>query len=76
MKKVELVKLPKHRGSSVNRWVVKRGENEIGVIEKFDGDCSGQPYHAYRGIGRASQHVGHFYPADGGRAAAVAAVAN
>ena len=32
VKKIELVKLPKHRGSSVNRWVVKRGANEIGVM--------------------------------------------
>ena len=73
MNNIQLTSLPTH--SRLVRQLVTRNGTEIGLLEKYPSSRSERhPWKAFRGIGDACKYVGAFYPEDGGKQAALAAV--
>jgi hypothetical protein len=73
--KLEL--LPRRNGSNLSQTLVRNADtNEIiGLIEKFDNTRSEKhPYKAFFGIGVNIEYIGAYYPADGGKGAAIRAI--
>jgi hypothetical protein len=58
-----------------SRFVVMENGKEIGLIEKYrDTRTETHPYKAFQGIGMACTFIRSFYPAEGGKDAAIAAI--
>lgn len=59
---VTVKKIPAYGGSS--RWVVVRGTDEIGLVEKARSTRTQlNPYKAFAGIGHDAKFIGSFYDA-------------
>lgn len=57
-------------------YVVSVAGRDVGLLTKFrDTQGCQHPWKAYRGVGAAATFAGAFYPADGGRTAALVAAA-
>lgn len=75
MDDVKLVLSRKAKTGQAAQYLVVRGENVIGLPEKYnDTRCEQHPWKAFRGIGMACTFIRSFYPCEGGKAAAVAAI--
>jgi hypothetical protein len=67
----------KARGRQSALYLVKAGGRIVGQLEKYRNTRTERhPWKAYKGTGFERRFIGAYYPEDGGRAAAVAAVTN
>lgn len=73
---MKTVKVREAKGRESALYVVTDGGREVGLLEKYRNTrTDSHPWKAFAGIGVGSRFIGAFYPEDGGRDAALAAVA-
>lgn len=65
MNKLQIVEVT-CRPSSLRRWVIRQGQKDIGLIEKFKDDrYTKNPWKAFFGIGWVTKMIGAFYGKSG-----------
>lgn len=73
---ITVEQVEKAKGKSPALYLVKDSAGVVlGMLEKYRNTRTDtHPWKAYRGVGRDANFIGAYYPADGGKKAALAAV--